>query len=83
MVSALTVATFVNAAILIVAAATFYATGNTGVGDLPTAYQLLQPLLGSRVAPILFGVGLLAAGQNSTLTGVMAGQVRDGSGSGG
>lgn len=73
---ALTIALFVNASILIVAAAAFSATGNAGVADLETAYALLAPLLGSTAAPILFAVALLAAGQNSTLTGVMAGQVR-------
>ena len=75
-VVALTVALFVNAAILITAAAAFNATGNADVADLETAYALLAPLLGSAAAPILFAVALLAAGQNSTLTGVMAGQVR-------
>ena len=74
-VVALTLALFVNAAILITAAAAFSATGNSGVADLQTAYALLAPLLGSAAAPILFAVALLAAGQNSTLTGVMAGQV--------
>ena len=70
---ALAVALFVNAAILIVAAAAFYSHGEQ-VSDLETAYTLLQPILGN-AAPILFAVALLAAGQNSTLTGVMAGQV--------
>ena len=74
-VAALTVALFVNAAILITAAAAFNRTGNSNVADLETAYFLLAPLLGSSTAPILFAVALLAAGQNSTLTGVMAGQV--------
>ena len=74
-VVALTVALFVNAAILITAAAAFNRTGNSNVADLETAYSLLAPLLGSSAAPILFAVALLAAGQNSTLTGVMAGQV--------
>ena len=74
-VVALTVAMFVNAAILITAAAAFNATGNSNVADLETAYSLLAPLLGSSAAPVLFAVALLAAGQNSTLTGVMAGQV--------
>ena len=74
-VLALTVALFVNASILITAATAFNATGNSSVADLESAYSLLAPLLGSAAAPILFAVALLAAGQNSTLTGVMAGQV--------
>mmetsp|Transcript_22427 Transcript_22427/g.32706 ORF Transcript_22427/g.32706 Transcript_22427/m.32706 type:complete len:467 (+) Transcript_22427:111-1511(+) len=72
---ALSLAFFVNAAILIVAAATFYKRGYTEVADLEDAYALLNPLLGSSCASVLFGVALLAAGQNSTLTGTMAGQI--------
>ncbi|MGD9910140.1 MAG: Nramp family divalent metal transporter [Candidatus Izemoplasmatales bacterium] len=72
---ALNIAFLVNAAILIVAAAVFYETGNYGVGDILTAHQMLEPILGTRLAPILFGVALIAAGQSSTITGTYAGQV--------
>ena len=72
---ALSVALVVNALILIVAGAAFHGSGNSDVGSLEHAYELLAPLLGSAAAPILFAIALLAAGQNSTLTGVMAGQV--------
>jgi manganese transport protein len=72
---ALTIAFFVNAAILIVAAAAFYATGNTDVTEIQDAYHLLAPVLGVSFAGILFGVALLAAGQNSTITGTLAGQI--------
>lgn len=71
----LSLAFFVNAAILIVSAATFYTRGMTDVADLEDAYALLNPLLGSKYASMLFGIALLAAGQNSTLTGTMAGQI--------
>jgi manganese transport protein len=71
---ALNLAFFVNAAILIVAAATFYSRGIV-VTEIQQAHQLLQPILGARVAPIVFAVALLAAGQSSTLTGTIAGQV--------
>lgn len=72
-VLSLSLALFVNSAILTVAAAAFY--GSAEVGDLESAAGLLAPLLGSTAAPVLFALALLAAGQNSTLTGVMAGQV--------
>eukprot|EP00048_Salpingoeca_helianthica_P021246 m.11258 g.11258 ORF g.11258 m.11258 type:complete len:534 (-) comp5753_c0_seq2:24-1625(-) len=72
---ALALALFVNAAIMIVAAAAFYVSGHNDVALLEDAYQLLSPLLGSSAGSILFGVALLASGQNSTLTGTMAGQV--------
>ena len=71
----LTSAFFVNAAILIVAAATFYRNDFVNVADLYEAYRLLDPLLGTRFASVAFGVALLAAGLNSTLTGTMAGQI--------
>lgn len=71
----LSVAFFVNAAILIVAAAAFHSNHYTSVATLESAYQLLQPLLHSQAAPILFGLALLAAGQNSTLTGTLTGQI--------
>jgi manganese transport protein len=72
---ALTLALFVNAAILIVSAATFYSTGHHEVGEIQDAYKLLSPLLGVAVATPLFAVALLASGQNSTLTGTLAGQI--------
>ena len=71
---ALNAAFFVNAAILIVAAATFQRNGVV-VTEIQQAHHLLDSLLGSNIAPIAFGVALLAAGQSSTLTGTMAGQV--------
>jgi manganese transport protein len=72
---ALMLALFVNAAILIVSAATFYRTGHHEVGEIQDAYKLLSPLLGVAVATPLFAVALLASGQNSTLTGTLAGQI--------
>jgi len=74
-VVALNIAFLVNAAILIVAAAVFFETGNYGVGDILTAHQMLEPILGSKLAPILFGIALIAAGQSSTITGTYAGQI--------
>jgi manganese transport protein len=68
-------ATLANAAILIVAAAVFHFSGHQDVADIQTAYRLLTPLLGVGLASTLFAVGLIAAGQNSTLTGTLAGQV--------
>jgi manganese transport protein len=72
---ALSFALFINAAILIVAAATFHRTGNTQVAEIQDAYQLLSPLLGVGAASIVFALALLASGQNSTLTGTLAGQI--------
>ena len=72
---ALTVALFVNAAILIVSAATFYRNGYTQVAEIQDAYKLLTPLLGIGGASTIFALALLASGQNSTLTGTLAGQV--------
>ena len=72
---ALTFARFINAAILIVAAATFHRTGNTQVAEIQDAYQLLTPLLGVGGASAVFALALLASGQNSTLTGTLAGQI--------
>ena len=72
---ALNAAFFVNAAILVLAASVFFTSGNTGVARIEDAHQLLQPLLGSRLAPVLFAVALIAAGQSSTLTGTLAGQI--------
>ncbi len=72
---ALTLAFFVNAAILVLAAAAFYRTGHHEVDGIEKAYRLLTPLLGATLATPLFALALLASGQNSTLTGTMAGQV--------
>ncbi|MFN9204482.1 MAG: Nramp family divalent metal transporter [Gemmatimonas sp.] len=72
---ALTFALCINAAILIVAAATFHTTGNTQVAEIQDAYQLLTPLLGVTGASAVFALALLASGQNSTLTGTLAGQI--------
>ncbi|MEO8711453.1 MAG: Nramp family divalent metal transporter [Parafilimonas sp.] len=72
---ALNAAFFVNAGILILAASVFYFNGQSSVARIQDAYQLLQPMLGTAVAPILFAVALIAAGQSSTVTGTLAGQV--------
>jgi manganese transport protein len=72
---ALTFALFINAAILIVAAATFHRLGRTDVAEIQQAYQLLTPLLGVTGASAVFAFALLASGQNSTLTGTLAGQI--------
>ena len=66
---------FINAAILIVSAAVFHWSGHQEVAEIQDAYKLLSPLLGVSVASILFAVALLASGQNSTLTGTLAGQI--------
>jgi manganese transport protein len=71
---ALTMALFVNAAILIVAGATFHRTGYTQVAEINDAYKLLTPLLGGGASTV-FALALLASGQNSTLTGTLAGQI--------
>jgi manganese transport protein len=68
-------ALFINAAILILAAAAFHWSGHRDVAEIQDAYKLLSPLLGIGGASILFAVALLASGQNSTLTGTLAGQV--------
>jgi manganese transport protein len=72
---ALSFALFINAAILIVAAASFHRSGHTGVAEIQDAYQLLTPLLGVGWASTVFALALLASGQNSTLTGTLAGQI--------
>lgn len=72
---ALNLAFFVNAAILVLAAAAFYKTGRTDVAEIKTAYRLLDNLLGSKLAPTLFAIALIAAGQSSTVTGTLAGQI--------
>ena len=72
---ALTVALFVNAGILIVAAAVFHRSGHFEVAAIEDAYKLLSPLVGAAFASTLFAVALLASGQNSSITGTLAGQV--------
>ncbi len=71
---ALNLAFLVNAAILVLAATVFFKTGNTSVASIKDAYQLL-PMLGTNLAPRLFAIALIAAGQSSTLTGTLAGQI--------
>jgi manganese transport protein len=71
----LALAFLVNAAILILAAAAFHFTGHLSVTDIDQAYHLLDPIVGSGIASFLFGIALLAAGQSSTFTGTIAGQV--------
>jgi manganese transport protein len=73
--TALMLALFVNAAILIVAAAVFHASGHTEVAEIGDAYRLLSPLLGLGIASTLFAVALLASGLNSTVTATLAGQI--------
>jgi manganese transport protein len=72
---ALTIALFVNAAILMVAAATFYRAGRHEVAEIQDAYKLMSGLLGVTGASAIFALALLASGQNSTLTGTLAGQI--------
>jgi manganese transport protein len=72
---ALTLALFVNAAILVVAAAVFHRSGHYEVAAIQDAYKLLSPLVGAVGASTLFAVALLASGQNSSITGTLAGQV--------
>ncbi|MDP2454576.1 MULTISPECIES: Nramp family divalent metal transporter [unclassified Kaistella] len=69
------IAFFINAAILIVAAATFHTTGNKDIADIHDAHKMLAPILGTTFASIFFAIALLASGQNSTLTGTLAGQI--------
>jgi manganese transport protein len=71
----LLLAFFINAAILILAAATFHTTGNQHIADIHDAYKMLTPILGASMASIAFAIALLASGQNSTLTGTLAGQI--------
>jgi manganese transport protein len=72
---ALTLALFVNASILIVAAAVFHRSGHFEVAAIEDAYKLLSPLVGAAGASTLFAIALLASGQNSSITGTLAGQV--------
>ncbi|MBC7696259.1 MAG: Nramp family divalent metal transporter [Burkholderiales bacterium] len=71
---ALNLALFVNAAILIIAATTFFNTG-VEVKEIQDAHRMMAPMLGSTLAPLLFAIALIAAGQSSTVTGTLAGQV--------
>jgi manganese transport protein len=72
---ALMSALFINAAILIMAAAVFHGSGHEAVADIGDAYKLLSPLLGTTLASVLFAIALLCSGQNATLTGTLAGQI--------
>jgi manganese transport protein len=72
---ALFIAFFVNAAILVTAAAAFHGKGHDGVADISDAHRLLSPVLGAGAASAVFAIALLASGQNSTLTGTLAGQI--------
>ena len=72
---ALNLAFFVNAAILILAAAAFFKNGMYNVSEIKDAHRFLEPILGNKWAPILFAVALISAGQSSTLTGTLAGQI--------
>lgn len=72
---ALNAAFFVNAAILVLAASTFFTAGMHEVADIQEAYKFLSPMLGTQWASVLFGVALVAAGQSSTITGTLAGQI--------
>ncbi|MBS1571244.1 MAG: Nramp family divalent metal transporter [Bacteroidetes bacterium] len=69
------IAFFINAAILIVAAATFHTTGNSQIAEITDAHKMLTPILGTSLASVFFAIALLASGQNSTLTGTLAGQI--------
>ena len=68
-------ALLINASILILAAATFYKAGKTDVAELEQVHSFLAPLLGSAIAPTLFGIALLCCGLNSTVTATLAGQI--------
>src|SRR5205085_744604 len=72
---ALTIALFINAAILVMAAATFHTRGQHDVAEIQDAYKLLGGTLGVPIASAIFALALLASGQNSTLTGTLAGQI--------
>ena len=72
---ALNLAFFVNAAILVLAATVFFKTGRTDVAEIKDAHHLLDQLLGTKLAPALFAIALIAAGQSSTVTGTLAGQI--------
>ena len=71
----LNLAFFVNAAIMVMAAAVFYRNGYFQIAEIQDAHRLLQPILGATIAPIAFAIALLASGQSSTITGTLAGQI--------
>ena len=73
--AALMFALFINGAILVLSAAVFHWSGHQDVAEIQDAYKLLSPLLGVSAASVLFAIALLASGQNSTLTGTLAGQI--------
>jgi len=72
---ALNAAFFVNAFILILSATAFYKTGRTDVVEIKQAHEMLAPILGTHLAPMLFAIALIASGQSSTITGTLAGQI--------
>jgi len=74
-VVALNIAFFINAAILVMAAAVFFRSGHTEIASIQDAHKLLAPLVGSSAAPVLFALALICAGQSSTITGTLAGQI--------
>jgi manganese transport protein len=74
-VVALNLAFFINAAILVMAAAVFFRSGHTEVAAIEDAHRLLAPLVGSTLAPVLFALALICSGQSSTITGTLAGQI--------
>jgi manganese transport protein len=74
-VVALNGAFFVNAALLVMAAATFFRTGLHDVAEIQDAHRLLEPILGASIAPVAFAIALIASGQSSTITGTLAGQI--------
>ncbi|MBE0604080.1 MAG: Nramp family divalent metal transporter [Deltaproteobacteria bacterium] len=74
-VVALNMAFFINAAILVMSAAVFYRSGHTEIASIQDAHRLLAPLVGSTLAPALFAISLICAGQSSTITGTLAGQI--------
>ena len=72
---ALNLAFFVNASILVVAAAVFFKNGYNNIVEIQDAHKMLEPLMGKKIAPILFSIALIASGQSSTITGTLAGQI--------
>jgi manganese transport protein len=72
---ALNLAFFVNASILVLAAAVFYKNGYNNIVEIQDAHKMLEPLLGKKIAPMLFAIALIASGQSSTITGTLAGQI--------
>jgi manganese transport protein len=74
-VVALNIAFLINAAILVMSAAVFFRSGHTEIASIQDAHRLLAPLVGSSVAPVLFALALICAGQSSTITGTLAGQI--------